>query len=782
MAGQITIVNGTSGTTGYLTTAGTSFSVTYTAVSGLRYRLRTGANGTGVVYTGGAAQAAASTTVTRGTVSSPLPAGAGTSQAIYLQEEAVLNSNVWADTGTVGAIVREDLTPETYTALAQSATGVGHGNTYWASWSSTTPPVLGGLGGGTVTAFTLSGVTPVTITATNGEFAVNNIFSTYYTTLSNVAAGSTIYFRAVASTLASTLTTHSLQIGDTTRSFTLTTGAVVPDRLVNLATSPVVYNSAMPYSQSSITCTVTNGTSGHEYAVFVGTTFATTQAGIATANGSGVATITVPNASLPTAGTTWVNSLNVRVPTAIGGNNIWSPNANGSANGGAAADFFWNWSRPAAQDITPNGFTALAGAVTGASLSTYYYATFSATAAGTTNPGTGYVLSDVNDYVTVAVTNGQFRTAGNATWRSTSESVINGETVYFRGLSSSAYSTGITHTLQIGDTSRSFTTTTGFFTTLGVGTVSRTPAGDISGGATSVVVNFTGTINHKYKLVQTAPSVADMVVGSVLGATGATSLTLTSAASALPGEANVWTYKVQVIREVANGGDGVWYDATGTGVSFTILRIQNPTVNNDQGFDTTYNASFFSHYITLKSEGAGGTLQFAYADTGSSTGTYPIEANWSTTRTIVVVRGTSYYIWARRIPPAGPNNDASDFDRNDAAQEVPAWQGIDINESTYGIQINNASGVPVLTMASRIGRLLDVGTTSAVAAGATYTSPTISSIDTYINSHVAVISPSDSTYKLQPLEITVNYTAKTFSIKNNTGTSKTYTYYVFRSG
>jgi hypothetical protein len=781
MAGQITIVNGTSGTTGYLATAGTSFSVTYTAVSGLRYRLRTGANGTGVVYTGGAAQAAASTTVTRGTVSSPLPAGAGTSQAIYLQEEAVLNSGVWADTGTVGAIVREDLTPETYTALAQSATGVGHGNTYWASWSSTTPPVLGGLGGGTITAFTVSGVTPVTITATNGEFAVNNIFSTtYYTTLSNVAAGSTIYFRAVASTLASTLTTHSLQIGDTTRSFTLTTGAVVPDRLVNLATSPVVYNSAMPYSQSSITCTVTNGTSGHEYAVFVGTVFANTQAGIATANGSGVATITVPNASLPTAGTTWVNSLNVRVPTAIGGNNIWSPYANGSANGGAAADFFWNWSRPAAQDITPNGFTALAGAVTGASLSTYYYATFSATAAGTTNPGTGYVLSDVNDYVTVAVTNGQFRTAGNATWRSTSESVINGETVYFRGLSSSAYSTGITHTLQIGGTSRSFTTTTGFFTTLGVGTVSRTPAGDISGGATSVVVNFTGTINHKYKLVQTAPSVADMVVGSVLGATGATSLTLTSAASALPGENNVWTYKVQVIREIANGGDGIWYDATGTAVSFTIFRIYNPTVANDQGFDTTYNNTFFTHQMKLKVEGNGGIHEFAYADTGSSTGTYP--TTWSTDRSCVVARGTSYYFWSRRRAPGGPSTDASDFDRIDTPVEVPAWQGIDVTDSTYGIQINNASGVPVLTMASRIIRLLDSGTTAAVAAGASYTSPPISSIDTYINSHVAIISPSDAVYKLNSFSVSVDYTAKTFTVINNTGSSKTFSFYVFRSG
>lgn len=114
----------------------------------------------------------------------------------------------------------------------------------------------------------------------------------------------------------------------------------------------------------------------------------------------------------------------------------------------------------AAADNTPEGFTALAGAVADADLNTQHYATFSGTAAGTTSPGTALALgTTIDNGTSISVSNGQWSTNGT-TWNSGASTVNENDSVYFRGLSSASNDTPITHSLTIGTVTRSFTTTT----------------------------------------------------------------------------------------------------------------------------------------------------------------------------------------------------------------------------------------------------------------------------------------------------------------------------------
>ena len=113
-----------------------------------------------------------------------------------------------------------------------------------------------------------------------------------------------------------------------------------------------------------------------------------------------------------------------------------------------------------AADNTPEGFTALAGAVADADLSTQHYATFSGTTAGTTSPGTALALgTTIDNGTSISVSNGQWSTNGT-TWNSGASTVNENDSVYFRGLSSASNGTPITHSLTIGTVTRSFTTTT----------------------------------------------------------------------------------------------------------------------------------------------------------------------------------------------------------------------------------------------------------------------------------------------------------------------------------
>ena len=114
----------------------------------------------------------------------------------------------------------------------------------------------------------------------------------------------------------------------------------------------------------------------------------------------------------------------------------------------------------ASPDETPDNYTNLAGNVSSAATSTFYYATFSTATPGTSSPGTGLNLSgQINQTVTVTPSSGEFRTAANTTWR-TSGTVTSSDTVYYRARSSSTGNVTRIHGLGIGTVSHSFTTTT----------------------------------------------------------------------------------------------------------------------------------------------------------------------------------------------------------------------------------------------------------------------------------------------------------------------------------
>lgn len=425
-----------------------------------------------------------------------------------------------------------------------------------------------------------------------------------------------------------------------------------------------------------------------------------------------------------------------------------------------------------ASDSNPNGFLNLAGSVTNASLSTNYYATMSTAAAGLTTPGTGYYLNDITIPITVTPVNGSYSTNGT-TWLTSAGTVNPLQTVYFRGLSSSLASTVTTHTLTMGTgTSRAFATTTATATALGIGAVSRTPTGDLIGAYNStIVVSFTGTINQKYKIARTSGTITDLVTGSVLGATGATSLTIPNTTTAIAAEGSTYSYQIYVIKEVAQSGDGIWKIATGTGIgaAFTITRILQPTVADTQTWDTATNTSTINHAVQLKVSGTGGALQ--YAVSSSATYNTSLIYTWQTDPSFLLTRSSSYYLWARR------STDAGDADGS-VLVTVPVYSA----PPAYGLQVFASNGATVLLdVTSRIGRSLVKGgpiTVNAFSTSSAISVPTLGSSD---NSNVVVLFP-EATFA-QPIIVSVNYGAKTFTITNNTDTQVTdYYYYVVNTG
>jgi hypothetical protein len=243
------------------------------------------------------------------------------------------------------AIAEPDLTP-TYPNLSANTTGVGHNNYYYASFAATAP-VLSGLGGGTIVGYTVAGLSAgatatASITLGNGSFALGGVFGTYVTS-TTVVNGDVIYCRFLTPNTVSTAETYTLQIGTQPRSVTLTTGTILPDRLVDVTITP--YVSVIPFALTSATVSISGGTSGHEYTVATGSGFATNVSTPVAANGSGNATVTIVNANLPTGAGVWLNNVHARVPVAAGGNNVWSPVGTGSENGGTSGSLTWNWSR-----------------------------------------------------------------------------------------------------------------------------------------------------------------------------------------------------------------------------------------------------------------------------------------------------------------------------------------------------------------------------------------------------------------------------------------------------
>ena len=212
---------------------------------------------------------------------------------------------------------------------------------------------------------------------------------------------------------------------------------------------------------------------------------------------------------------------------------------------------------------------------------------------------------------------------------------------------------------------------------------------ELSGGSTAdVSVNWTNQANHTYQVIRTDLASPALVVAEV--SNGPQTLFFSQSSSPvgspnsglvdLPLEGVSANYTIQVKRSVASGGDGLWYDGTGTNHPFRILRIKEPTLDDTQDFNT-FSPTPISHSVTLKLNGLGGTLQYGWNTTGS-----PQQAavtNWQNSPTFsnVFVRGNTYYFYARR------STDAADFDWS-AAQVVPQL-------ATYGLLINDTAGSPV---------------------------------------------------------------------------------------
>lgn len=314
------------------------------------------------LYTGAAAPPVATAATTVGPVGLNIDIGASGAGTYYelaagSGSRSIGFASTTDDTALVAfAIAEPDLTP-TYPNLGSNTTGVGHNNQYFATFAATAPVLGGGttLGGvSTAPTFTVSGLSAgatatASITAGNATFTKGGVFGTYVTS-TTVVNGDSLICQLLAPNTINTQETYTLQIGTVPQSVTLTTGGVLPDRLVNLTVTP--YVSVLPFAQTSASVVVTGATNGHEYAIGSGPgtapTFFVTTISTAVAASGGTATLTIPNANLPTGAGNWGNRLYVRVPVAAGGNNIWSPSnpmGIGTINGGTSGNLEWSWSR-----------------------------------------------------------------------------------------------------------------------------------------------------------------------------------------------------------------------------------------------------------------------------------------------------------------------------------------------------------------------------------------------------------------------------------------------------
>jgi hypothetical protein len=163
-------------------------------------------------------------------------------------------------------------------------------------------------------------------------------------------------------------------------------------------------------------------------------------------------TVTLQNSvsgHLPPSGTTYTYKLRVKRAASKGGTDVY-----------ADTNPLRTFSITRSADNTPELYTNLAGDKDNAATSTYYYATFTVNIPGTTSPGTGFALgTSITNGTSISVSNGQWSTNGS-TWSSSTSTVNQNQTVYFRALSSSSSATAITHSLTIGTVTHSFYTST----------------------------------------------------------------------------------------------------------------------------------------------------------------------------------------------------------------------------------------------------------------------------------------------------------------------------------
>lgn len=596
-------------------------------------------------------------------------------------------------------IYRIDTTPSGYTALAGAVVNAPVSTYYYATFSGTAA--------GTTTpgtAYTVAGVDSgqsISVSVSGGEWRKNA--GTFGAAGGSVVLGDLVYFRALSASTTATQTAPSLTIGGVQNSFTINT--------IDGATP------SFPYLAGDVTSAAINT---YYYATFSTTAAGTTSPGTGyTLNDITVnITVTATNGEFrTTSNATWRTSDASVAPGQV----VYFRALTGSAGavqtthslkmGNATTKSFVTTT---ISDTTPDGYTALGGNVTGAAISGYYYATFSTATPGLTEPGTGYTLNDVNVPVLITVTNGEFRTTANATWRSAQETVAVGQVVYFRGLTSATAGTLTQHSLTIGATNRSFTTTTAQATTLDIGTLTVS-ASELTGGSTAnVSVSWTPVSQHTYRIVRTDKDPDVTVAGNFIFSPQNLNY---ADANDLPTEGVIATYKLQVIRTTVNNGDNVWYTATTGGLpaEWSITRIKEPIVSSTQLFDTATNSSIITHTISLESNGVGGTASYAK----NTTNAYP--ATWQASAQFVngFTRGSTYYLFARRSTDLADYSVAGPF-------VIPAYA-----PSTYGLVVYSTNGsklilspetLPTNLITCRVGGITNF-VYLAAGASATVTAP-----------------------------------------------------------
>lgn len=209
-----------------------------------------------------------------------------------------------------------DTTPEGYLGLSANVIGAPLNTYHYATFSTGT--AAGTTANGT--AYTLNDVNqPVTVTATNGEFSIN-AGTTWQTSLTSVAKGSLIYYRARSSTSAGSTTTHSLQIGATLRDFTIQTAAET-NKIVGTVTVSATELTGSNNSNVTVSWTpVTNPQ--HNYRIT--RTDKDPDVVVVTSTNSSPATLNFADANdLPTEGVIGIYKLEVRRPTTSNGDNQW---------------------------------------------------------------------------------------------------------------------------------------------------------------------------------------------------------------------------------------------------------------------------------------------------------------------------------------------------------------------------------------------------------------------------------------------------------------------------
>lgn len=674
MAGSITDINSSGGTTGWMLSSETSFTITFTSVSGRRYRCRTATGTGGSAYTN-AFGTASGTTTTFSNVTGPLPT-AGNSQGVYLQEEAPPvgspgPSLVWVDqnNGTINRVrapVVSDSQSFTSTntdtvshTISFTTTGLGGTAEFAASNTNVYTSVTGWQASSSFTvtrgqsyyfwarnlgkdsaayadASTLQTVPIVPPTVGTQSFVGTSVqFIGHTITLSATGGGGTLeYAISTSSTYNTSLvygwqssnafsaTASHLQRGQTywfwarrgdSAGLASSSGQQIPYLQPDLDIT-AISDFTLGAGLTSFNITIANGTAGTMYVV----RDSGTDTFRANLNGNG--NLNVPD-------TTFSN-----VPGATKTYVIKAYKLIGEGGEGASSQVLINGDSDfvvTREDAQPNAFSFNDEVNVGtSSLRTSNQITVGGLGSGVSVPVT------VSGAGTFSINGGAYGTTGN---------VVNGNTVTVQHTSSASLSTAVSTTITIGGSGQTVSDTwTSTTEPDRVCTLNTTPT--IVGGVISLPYNHstgvsgilggcTSTDYYRFRCIQSS-------LFDIASQTGNTSLTFNFVE---PGpDGGTISYQAQASYDNVN-----WIDCTAP-AQFSITKAVVPapsTVSAVTGSEQSATAS-----ITVSATGGSGTYEYnvTASATTPTTGWAASGTFTATTDTAAALnRGSTYYIWAR---------------------------------------------------------------------------------------------------------------------------------------